>query len=142
MSILAALPEEKAQTAAVRPRPRTSIPSVTVLGLILLAGFGLRVFFLSQQSLWLDEAYSVFYARQGRAGIAGQQQADPLPYFVALWGWIQGAGEGEYAVRYLSVLFGVLTIPLLYKLVRAAGGPRGAALVGAGVLALSAFHIY
>ncbi|HLG71067.1 MAG TPA: glycosyltransferase family 39 protein [Chloroflexota bacterium] len=142
MSILAALPEEKAQTAAVRPRPRTSIPSVTVLGLILLAGFGLRVFFLSQQSLWLDEAYSVFYARQGLAGIAGQQQADPLPYFVALWGWIQGAGEGEYAVRYLSVLFGVLTIPLLYKLVRAAGGPRGAALVGAGVLALSAFHIY
>ncbi|HEX6511339.1 MAG TPA: glycosyltransferase family 39 protein, partial [Chloroflexota bacterium] len=118
------------------------IRRLTILSLLLLAGFAIRVFALGQQSLWLDEAYSVFYARLGLAGIAGQHQADPLPYFIALWGWMQAAGESEYAVRCLSLMFGVLTIPVLYKMVRAAGIGHGPGLLAAGALGLSAFHVY
>ena len=112
-----------------------------VLAAILLAAFGLRVLLLDQQSLWYDEAYSVFYARAGLNAIAGQKQADPIPYFMALWGWVKLAGHGEYAVRYLSVALGTLTIPLLYQVVRAAGS-RLLGIIAAAALAVSAFHVY
>jgi mannosyltransferase len=109
-----------------------------VLVVTLLVGFALRVALLDHQSLWYDEAYSVYYARAGLTAIAGQQQADPLPYFVALWGWIKLAGSGEYAVRYLSVVLGMLTIPLVYKLVP----NKRLGVLPAAMLAISAFHIY
>ncbi|MCA1553511.1 MAG: hypothetical protein LC737_03950, partial [Chloroflexi bacterium] len=37
-------------------------------------------------------------------------------YFVALHQWMHAAGEGDFAVRFFSLFFGVLTVPLVYKL--------------------------
>ena len=142
---------------------------MVALGAILLLAFFLRVLRLDFQSLWYDEAYSVFYARAGVEAVLGQQQADPLPYYLLLAGWVRLAGAGEYAVRYLSVLLGTLTIPVVYQVVRAAGrathatswpraqrrgsltlalsrrGGRGDAWVrlgAAGAMAVSAFQVY
>ncbi len=111
---------------------------------ILLLAFFLRTFRLGAQSLWYDEAYSVFYARAGVAAVLGQQQADPLPYYLLLAGWVRLAGVSEYAVRFLSVALGTLTLPVVYQAVRATGATRARqlALAAMGALAVSAFHVY
>ena len=45
------------------------------------------------------------------------RQNGPL-YFFLLRGWIAGAGVSEYAMRFFSLLFGVLGVPLVYVLGR------------------------
>jgi hypothetical protein len=108
---------------------------------LLLIAYALRAFRLDYQSLWWDETYSVDVARHGPPAIVSQARADPLPHFFALWAWMNGAGHSEYAVRYLSLLLGLLALPLLYRLVRELGCRRAAMLAAAG-LAVSGLGVY
>ncbi len=115
-----------------------------VVVLIVLAGFGLRVFRLGTQSLWGDETISVFRAYGSLAEITEKTRHEgtlPPLYYYLLHFWIPFAGSGETSVRFLSLIFGVLAVPLLYVLVSATLGRRVgtiAALIGA----LSPFWIY
>jgi hypothetical protein len=95
-----------------------------LLGITLLA-LALRVWHLSGQSLGYDEGYSVALARQSLSAIAAQTAADIQPplYYDLLHFWMQLFGTSEAAVRSLSLLFGVLTVPLLYALGRRLFGP-------------------
>lgn len=90
-----------------------------VLALTLVA-FGLRVFQLDKQSFWYDEAFSVFLSRFDLATITARTAADIQPplYYYLLNGWLALAGDSEFAVRFVSLFFGVLTIPLLYVTAR------------------------
>ncbi len=83
--------------------------------IIFLIAFGLRVFRLDLQSLWYDEAFSVYLAHFDPATLAARTAADIQPplYYLLLNFWITQAGDSEFAVRFLSLSFGVLTIPLL-----------------------------
>ncbi|HLQ35659.1 MAG TPA: glycosyltransferase family 39 protein, partial [Chloroflexota bacterium] len=109
---------------------------------VVLLGFGLRVLYLDSQSLWFNETSSIYIARRGPLYIAQHLEADHVPlHFLLLYGWAGLAGLSEFAVRFLSVCAGVLTIPLLYQVLRLAGR-RQLAVVGAGALALAPFHIY
>ena len=87
-----------------------------VLGFLILAAFILRVFRLDFQSLWYDEAFSAYLAHFDLATITARTAADIQPpfYYYLLNVWIALAGECEFALRFLSLFFGVLTIPLLY----------------------------
>jgi 4-amino-4-deoxy-L-arabinose transferase-like glycosyltransferase len=61
-------------------------------------------------------------------------------YYFLLHGWIR-LGDSEFAVRSLSVLFGVLTIPALYLLAaRLFDRPTG--LISAALLTVHSFHIH
>lgn len=120
-----------------------------VLPVILLAAFGLRVINLDDRSLWYDEAFSVFFARQGwEAMVDGTLGTDddeaaeehPLLYYELLHLWMRVFGESPQAVRMLSVLFGVLTVGLVYGLSRELFG-RLTACVAAGILAVAPFHV-
>ena len=118
------------------PQPRhTWGIRFALLGITLLA-LALRLWHLSGQSLGYDEGYSVALARQSLSAIAAQTAADIQPplYYDLLHFWMQLFGTSEAAVRSLSLLFGVLTVPLLYALGRRLFGPAtglGAALLGA-----------
>jgi len=118
------------------PQPRhTWAIRLALLGITLLA-LALRLWHLNGQSLGYDEGYSVALARQSLSAIAAQTAADIQPplYYDLLHFWMQLFGMGEAAVRSLSLLFGVLTVPLLYALGRRLFGPAtglGAALLGA-----------
>ncbi len=83
---------------------------------ICFAAFVLRVFRLEVQSLWYDEAFSVYLAHFDLATITARTAADIQPpfYYYLLHFWIALAGDSEFAVRFLSLFFGVLTIPLLF----------------------------
>ncbi|HEY6042701.1 MAG TPA: glycosyltransferase family 39 protein [Anaerolineae bacterium] len=86
-----------------------------ILLLLVLAAFALRVFHLGAQSLWYDEAFSVYLAQMSVGEIMVRTAADIQPplYYLFLHFWMLLAGPSEFAVRFLSLTFGVLTVPLL-----------------------------
>ena len=87
-------------------------------------------------SVWWDEGWSVALARMSVAQMAESTAHDVHPplYYLALQAWRLLAGDGEYALRFLSLWFGVLLVPLAYRLGRAVLSPV------AGLLAASARH--
>ena len=115
---------------------------LVLLGITLLA-LALRLCHLSGQSLGYDEGYSVALARQSLSAIAAQTAADIQPplYYDLLHFWMQLFGTSEAAVRSLSLLFGLLTMPLLYALGRRLFGPA-TGLLAALLGAISPFWIW
>lgn len=114
-----------------------------VLLFLVLAAFALRVFRLDSQSLWYDEAFSVYLAHFDLGEIAARTAADiqpPLYYFLLNF-WIGLAGDREFAVRFLSLVFGVLTVPLLYITARRLFN-RDAALLAALLALLSPLYLW
>jgi len=116
--------------------------SVALLTIVLI-GLLFRVYHLGTQSIWLDEAFSVALAKMTVPQMVQATAADVHPplYYFLLHYWIIVFGTSESAVRLLSVLFGVLAIPMIYVVGRQLFN-REAGLVGALILALSSFNIY
>jgi len=102
--------------------------------LLVAAGVGFR--FLTRSPLWLDEALSVNIASLPLADIgdALRQDGHPPLYYWLLHLWIDLIGTGDAAVRSLSGVFGLLSLPLAYE----AGRRRAGHAAGMCVLALTA----
>lgn len=90
------------------------------LPVILLIAFLLRIYQLDAQALWWDEGHSIAMASAPIAQIATQPGMDVHPpgYFLLLRFWIGIAGMYAYGLRYLSVLFSVLTVALVMRFAR------------------------
>lgn len=109
---------------------------------IIALGAALRVYELDGDSLWLDEASSIKYSKESPAGIIEETAKDVHPplYYFALHYWMKLFGDSETSTRLLSALFGILAIPVTYK-VAARMFDRATGLFAAGLLALSRFHL-
>ena len=112
--------------------------------LITLAGGFLRALMLGFKGMWLDETFSVWLASNNIADmlqwIVKIDQHPPLYYFLLHY-WIRLTSSSPYDARFLSVLFGAATIPVIYLIgKRMAGGVMG--MAAAMILAFSPFHIY
>ncbi len=87
--------------------------------LILLLAFILRIANLSGESLWRDEVDSVRFAFEPLnailANFTGTGFNGPL-YHLLLRGWLAPAGVSDFALRYFSLIFGVLLVTLLHAL--------------------------
>jgi hypothetical protein len=85
--------------------------------LILWLAFALRLYHLPFQSMWWDEGHSIFVASQPIPQIPSLPVMDvhPPAYFVLLHLWLALTGQSEFALRYLSVLFSLLTVALLWR---------------------------
>jgi mannosyltransferase len=114
---------------------------IALLGIVLASAF-LRVYHLTAEGVWLDEAYSVWISSLSVPQIVQAAAPDVHPplYYFLLHYWIMVFGTSESAVRLLSVLCGVLAIPMIYVVGRQLFN-REAGLVGALILALSSFNI-
>jgi uncharacterized membrane protein len=80
--------------------------------LVLALAAALRFAGLGSQPLWLDEGYSWWDAQQSMQDLWRLvPQCDPHPplYFAILKGWIDGFGDGAFAMRALSALLGIAT---------------------------------
>lgn len=85
--------------------------------LIVIAAFALRLYHLDSQSFWSDEGISVIRARNDLPALFATLPVEHVPfYFVALHAWMWLAGEGDFAVRYFSLVFSLLAVPLIYQL--------------------------
>ncbi|MDE3091784.1 MAG: hypothetical protein KGJ80_20620, partial [Chloroflexota bacterium] len=88
---------------------------------IMLVAFWLRVYRLDFVSLRGDEAFTVIFVQRTWDGLwKGIRTVEPNPplMYLALRAWVALAGAGEFATRYFSAFFGVLSVPLLYRLAR------------------------
>jgi uncharacterized membrane protein len=86
------------------------------------AAGALDLLFLSRQSFWEDEGASWFFTHDGLRGLAhAMWRNDPNMslYYALLYLWLHaGFGDSEAAIRVLSAIFAVLTVPLIYLLGR------------------------
>ncbi|MCL5026012.1 MAG: glycosyltransferase family 39 protein, partial [Chloroflexi bacterium] len=110
---------------------------------VSLVGFALRAYLLDGQSLWYDEGTSAAMAPRGFQAITAAAAADIHPplYYYLLHIWTGIAGTGEYALRFPSVVFGVLLLPLLAVVGRRLFGPT-VGLLAAWLGATSVLLVY
>ncbi len=84
--------------------------------MVLAVGVAAR--FVPAGPLWFDEAQSVGIARLPVAQIFGALREDGSPplYYLLLHVWMLVAGRSAFAVRALSGIFSVATIPVFWRL--------------------------
>jgi mannosyltransferase len=115
---------------------------IALLAMILL-GLVLRVYHLAAQSFWWDEAFSATVATQALPRIVSQSSAydvHPPLYYILLHYWVVVFGTSDFAIRSLSVIFGVSAIPMIYVLGRRLFDEE-VGIVSALILAILSYNI-
>ncbi len=113
-----------------------------VIGIILLAA-AMRFIGLGVQSFWFDEAFTVVATRLpiDESLSALLTLGAYTPFYYLLQRPITAIlGQSEFAYRFSSACFGVLAIPLLYRVGRLWLG-RWAGLLASFALAVCPFHL-
>ncbi len=114
-----------------------------VLLLILSLGIALRLHKIEADSVWLDEALTFFVSTlnlpEMLQALHTAQSVPPL-HFIFMHFSLQ-LGQSEFFLRFPSVIFGVLCIPVVYRLGKAFFGKREG-LIGAFLLSISWFHVW
>ena len=139
-----------------------------ILILILVLAAALRFYDLTYQSLWGDEAFSIYDAKcvdmsfmisslvdvthrnfftpdrslGNLIAACLRNEGTPPAYFIALAAWLKAFGSGDFAVRSLSAVLGVLSVAAFYLLGRRLFRSSATALVGALFIAVSPLNIY
>jgi 4-amino-4-deoxy-L-arabinose transferase-like glycosyltransferase len=112
----------------------------------LLLAFALRVYRLGDQNVWWDEGFSVWVARHDLGTLTTIAAGDTHPplYYWLLHPWMPVTGSSEFAIRFPSLMFGVIAVALVYRVGRLLGGrsPILVATLAALLLATSRFHIW
>lgn len=114
-----------------------------MLLLILSLGAVVRIVNLGSDSIWLDEAYSIQFARLPVPQLlaeAARSDVHPPLYYLLLHYWIKLFGPSEAGARSLSTLFGLLAILTIYLLARLLFN-RAVGLLSSLLLSLSLFNI-
>lgn len=123
--------------ATARGRTSGREPRIILMALVWL-GLVLRVWGLGAQSLWRDEVDTVRFATQPLPQLLAMFTTpghNGALYYLIMRPWILFFGHNDYALRYASLLAGVLVLPLAYRVFRPWLGRRAALLT---VLLLSA----
>ncbi len=121
-----------------------------LLLLILLLAFGLRMVRIAGRALWYDEAFAILYASLDHEGMiygtvtpvegAGAADVHPLLYYFSLHAWMGVVGRSPFAARFFSVILGMITVALLWRLA-AWCFDRRVGLVAGLLAAVSPFHV-
>jgi uncharacterized membrane protein len=118
--------------------------------MVLLFAFSVRMVGLQNRPLWYDEAFAILYAGLSPARMiygtvtpaqgAGAADVHPLLYYFSLHGWMEMVGRSPLAVRFLSVILGIVTVALLWRLAAWCFDQR-TGLVVAVLAAVNPFHV-
>ncbi len=98
-----------------------------ILSALILLAFGRGVWALGEKSLWWDESLSLHRAKgsleqvltneilltDGETDLPTIDNHPPL-YFLLLWVAVRLFGQSEFVLRFVSLSFAVLLVPLLY----------------------------
>ncbi len=87
-----------------------------ILLIILIIASIIRLYGLSFESIWLDEAMTGLRARMGFVEMLDNfASKDHVPfYFSMIWVWGKVFGTSEFSLRMPSVIFGILTVIPIY----------------------------
>jgi mannosyltransferase len=118
--------EPAQQLPQVLPRRGWALAGPVLGAVVVLVGVVGR--FLAPRGLWLDEALSANIAKLPLGQLPGAlvQDGSPPLYYVLLHFWVLVFGQGGFAVRALSGVVSVATLPLLWMAGKRVGGPRAA----------------
>jgi mannosyltransferase len=113
------------------------------IGVVAVVAIGLVLRFWTRSALWLDEALTVDIARLPLHEIPSYLKRDGAPplYYVLLHFWMKPFGDSDIAVRSLSGVFSVATLPVVWIVGRRIGG-RSVAWVLLVVVASAPFAVY
>jgi mannosyltransferase len=145
-AVTAAQADGARPSAAADVSARVWLPWWPLVALILLAAV-LRFATLGEQSFWYDEAFTpVHVLHSGLAAtlraVSHTENTPPL-WYVLIWGFSRAWGNGEVALRSLSALAGVLTVPVAWGIGRELDPPtRRAALVMAALVAVNPLFVW
>jgi hypothetical protein len=118
---------------------------LAITTMLVWGAFCIRIINIDRRPLHFDEGNNVFFGQQSPAGLLSFSRltfdTDPPGHRFALGLWMSLAGPSPFAIRLLSVFFGVLAVAMLYRLLRMLRLPAGACLTGAVMLAISPFAI-
>ena len=120
---------------------KKSLAITLALLLVIITGFSLRIYKLSDENIWYDEVSSVYYSQQSLSHILSLRDTSPPLYYVLLHFIIILFGGSEFSIRFLSVLFGTASIYFLYLLGKELFN-RKVGFFSALLLALSPLHVY
>ena len=115
-----------------------------LLLLILLLGAVLRVYDLSGESLWVDEAITSQIAelnsRELFGWIISQNDNNPPLYYILMHFWVSLFGHSEFSLRLPSAIVGTGSVLMIYAVGKLVFN-RTTALLASLILAVSVFHI-
>lgn len=117
-------------------RPRQANRFLITICLLSLGAFALRLWNLGTQSLWHDEAWSIFSAYHPL--MLGSPQIDPNTppvFYISLSAWMRLVGDGIWVLRFWSAVIGVIVVPLIAAILRRWYGNR-VAVYGAFMAAI------
>jgi mannosyltransferase len=89
------------------------------LAVLTVAALILRLISLNSKGLWLDEAWSAYWAAETLRHLTKvflQGAMNMALYHVILHWWSQLVGSSEISLRLPSVIFATATVPLIYAL--------------------------
>jgi hypothetical protein len=109
------------------------------LAALTAAAAVLRFATIDVQSYWFDESLTVHLLRLPLADMVREvvdRELTPPLYYLIAWPWAHVVGSGELALRTLSALFGIVTVPVAYL----AGRRLASRRAGLAIAALVAFN--
>ena len=115
-------------------------PKKFILLTILLFALLLRISGLGKESIWLDEAVSIRSVQLSAFPSDLTQMTEFPLYHMLLHYWIKVFSDSEFSVRFLSLVFGLTAVFMLYKLGSLIFDEETGILASL-LVALSAFHI-
>lgn len=131
--------QQGAQSSASPLAGRWALAAVVVVGALL------RLATLGRQSLWFDEAFTPVYVFHHSLGATlhaiTQTENTPPLWYVLDWGVSRVLGDGGVALRLLSALAGIATVPVMWAIARRLGGVR-AALLAALLVAVNPLFVW
>src|SRR5215213_54291 len=105
------------RTASTTTAARNRTATVASIVTLSAAALAVSLFRVGSQSLWLDEGFSVHFARSSLGTFPSliRGESNMALYHLLLHFWLF-LGQSEGVIRGLSVLFAVATIPVLFVL--------------------------
>jgi len=112
--------------------------------LVLLLATATRVINSSHYPVWTDEGWTIWAVQSHDFGTVVNTLANdrhPPAYFLALSAWSSLTGDSRLALRYLSIMIGLLTVAVTYPIGREAFGHR-AGVYAALLMAVLSMPVY
>src|SRR5260221_6610284 len=116
---------------------------VLLLALIIGLAFLIRVWNINKESFWADEGWTMLLAKGPTLSDVVQTMASdqhPPLYFILMHYWIDLTSNSEFTTRFLSLIWSVIGVTLIYRLGADCFSPTAGAVV-AVVLPLAGHDI-
>ncbi len=147
---VSASPAAPGPCAAAHTRPGSGrqgvLPAWWPLAALMVLAAALRCSTLDLQSFWYDEAFTPVHVLRASLlttlrGVVHTENTPPL-WYVLEWGVSRVLGSGEVALRLLSALAGIATVPVAWAIGRELSGRRAAAIAAAALVAVNPLFVW